>query len=128
MKLRRGHGSVACHLVVASMLFLGVAGPAMAALPESTSLAGTQWQLVRIMSMDDSEYLPEAPSAYILVFDTEGRLLLPLGQLSDKPEPGRYSLITGITVDQSNYLYVLDQFFNKIDIFQKLEPGTTQAN
>ena len=73
MKLRRGHGSVARHLVVASMLFLVVAGPAMAALAESTSLAGTQWQLVRIMSMDDSEYLPEAPSAYTLVFDTEGR-------------------------------------------------------
>ena len=61
-------------------------------------------------------------------FESWLRLLLPLGQLSDKTEPGRYSLITGITVDQSNYLYVLDQSFNKIDIFQKLDIDTMEAN
>ncbi len=32
-------------------------------------LAGTTWHLVRIMSMDDSEHIPDDPSKYTLSFD-----------------------------------------------------------
>jgi heat shock protein HslJ len=32
-------------------------------------LAGTTWHLVKIMSMDDSEHVPEDPSKYTLSFD-----------------------------------------------------------
>jgi heat shock protein HslJ len=40
------------------------------------SLAGTSWQLVKIMSMDDTTYTPEDPSLYTLEFGNDGSMRL----------------------------------------------------
>jgi len=39
-------------------------------------LAGTSWQLVKIMSMDDSTDLPDDPSQYTLAFGADGGVSL----------------------------------------------------
>jgi heat shock protein HslJ len=41
---------------------------------EKAVLGGTNWQLVQIMSMDDSTYVPEDPSLYILSFAMDGTI------------------------------------------------------
>jgi heat shock protein HslJ len=41
---------------------------------EKAVLGGTSWQLVQIMSMDDSTYVPEDPSLYTLNFTTDGAI------------------------------------------------------
>lgn len=41
-----------------------------------SDLAGTSWQLVEILSMDDTVERPEAPSRYTLEFDTDGTMRL----------------------------------------------------
>jgi hypothetical protein len=41
----------------------------------------------------------------------DGKLPLPIGQLSNNNSAGKYSLISDITLDQQGYLYVLDQYF-----------------
>lgn len=40
----------------------------------SDPLTGTDWQLVQIMSMDDSVYTPDNPARYTLSFQPEGQL------------------------------------------------------
>jgi heat shock protein HslJ len=44
------------------------AGPAQTSPP----LGGTSWQLVKIMSMDDTTYTPQSPSRYTLAFGSDG--------------------------------------------------------
>lgn len=39
---------------------------------ESGALAGTAWRLVKIMSMDDSTYMPDDPALYTLEFGEDG--------------------------------------------------------
>lgn len=40
--------------------------------PAPDGLAGTSWQLVKIMSMDDSVHVPEDPPAYTLALQADG--------------------------------------------------------
>lgn len=39
----------------------------------SSGLAGTRWELLKIQSMDDSEWTPDDPSRYTLNFEPDGR-------------------------------------------------------
>ncbi len=40
----------------------------------SNPLAGTAWRLVKIMSMDDTDYVPDDPSLYTLEFGADGAM------------------------------------------------------
>ena len=64
------------RFILSTFMALVVAGftlPTAAVSQTSGSeLAGTSWQLVRISSMDDSEYIPDAPSRYTLEFGADG--------------------------------------------------------
>ena len=61
--------------IVASALALAtscaLAAAAVAATPES--VAGTRWQLARIIGVDDQLTLPDDPSKYTIAFDASGR-------------------------------------------------------
>lgn len=54
--------------VVFAVLFWGFNVTAAA-----TELPGSSWRLVRIMSMDDREFIPENPANYTLEFHPDGR-------------------------------------------------------
>lgn len=62
----------------------------------------------------------DAQFGNVQIFNSEGKLLMPLGRLSQQDIPGQFSLITGITVDSRNYLYILDQYMKKMEVYKKL--------
>ena len=49
---------------------------ALGAYPASSELAGTAWQLVKIMSMDDSVHEPEDRTLYRMQFKQDGRVAI----------------------------------------------------
>jgi len=58
----------------------GTADPAVISPPESAAseLAGTAWELVKIQSMDDTEWVPEDSSRYTLVLEADGNAYMQL--------------------------------------------------
>lgn len=76
-----------------------------------------------ILDQQDNVYVSDAQFGNVQVFNAEGKLLLPLGKLSQRDLPGQFSLITGIAYDQKDHLYVLDQYLNKMEIFKQLSPS-----
>ncbi|MDH5378284.1 MAG: 6-bladed beta-propeller, partial [Gammaproteobacteria bacterium] len=55
------------------------------------------------------------------IFDPQGKLLLHVGERSTAGGPGLFMLPAGIEVDENGRIYVIDQFFRKVDIFRPLE-------
>lgn len=69
---------------------------------------------------DGNIYVSDAGFNNIQIFDPSGHLLMPLGGLSHEPGPGNYALIAGIAVDEKKYLYVIDHYFTKIEVYSRL--------
>lgn len=80
--------------------------------------------LPRSISLDQqgNVYVSDAQFGNVQVFNSDGQLLLALGRLSQQDIPGQFSLITGLTVDNRNYLYILDQYLKKMEVYKKLTP------
>ena len=58
----------------------------------------------------------------IQIFSPTGEFLMPLGQYEiNQDGPGRYGLIAGLAVDETKRIYVVDQFFNKVEVFRQLK-------
>ena len=69
---------------------------------------------------DGNVYVGDTSFGNVQVFSSEGRLLLPIGRRGPIDEPGRYRLLAGLDTDETNRLFVVGQFFNKIDILRRL--------
>jgi para-nitrobenzyl esterase len=54
----------------------GAQPPAAEANPSADDLAANAWQLVKIMSMDDSVFEPQDASVYTLTFSAEGSVAI----------------------------------------------------
>lgn len=65
-------------------------------------------------------YVSDGGFGNVQIFNAEGQLLMAIGSLRRVPQPGHFPLIAGITVDETNRLYVIDHFFKKIDVFKRL--------
>jgi hypothetical protein len=52
------------------------------------------------------------------IFTAEGQLLLYVGSRGSKLEPAKYMLPAGIDVDEDGRVYMVDQFFRKVDIYR----------
>ena len=65
-------------------------------------------------------YVGDTQFGNIQIFTPNGELLLPIGRLSQQRLPGHYSLLSGIAIDEKGYLYVLDQYQAKMEVFQSL--------
>lgn len=50
------------------------ASPEARRSPSAEGLGGTSWQLVKIMSMDDTTHTPEDPTVYTLSFGADGTM------------------------------------------------------
>ena len=72
------------------------------------------------MDEEDNIYISDAQFGNVQIFNNKGKLLMSLGGLSQDDEPGAYSLITGITLDDRSHLYVLDQYLKKMEVFKKM--------
>lgn len=60
-----------CRAYATLLLLSAISSVALAA--NTADLSGTSWQLVKIMSMDDSSASPDDPSEYTLMFGKDGR-------------------------------------------------------
>ena len=58
------------------------------------------------------------------IFNADGELLMFIGQHDERGGPARYMLPTGIHVDEDGRVYVVDQWFRKVDVFRpaRLKP------
>jgi len=63
-------------------------------------------------------YVSDAYFANFQIFNSEGDLLLYIGNRGANPGPAKYMLPAGIDVDEDGRVYVVDQFFRKVDIFR----------
>jgi hypothetical protein len=59
------------------------------------------------------------------VFNPEGDLLMFIGERSERDGPAKYMLPSGIYVDEDGRVYMVDQWFRKVDVFRPagLKPG-----
>lgn len=69
---------------------------------------------------DGNIYVADAGFNNVQIFNAKGELLMPIGQVSQDPGPGNYSLIGAVAVDDDNRMYVTDNLFRKIDVFRRL--------
>ena len=52
------------------------------------------------------------------IFTEDGKLLLDVGGRSNSDGPAKYMLPSGIAVDEDGRVYIVDQFFRKVDVFR----------
>jgi DNA-binding beta-propeller fold protein YncE len=63
-------------------------------------------------------YVSDAAFGNTQIFNAGGELLLFIGARSERDEPARYTLLSGVGVDSDGRLYVADEFFRRVDVFR----------
>lgn len=88
---------------------------------------GGQFARPKELALDAAKnvYIVDAAFGNFQIFDSEGRLLLDVGSRGGTDEPAKYLLPSGIAVDEDGRVYVVDQFFRKIDVYR---PAALQPN
>jgi DNA-binding beta-propeller fold protein YncE len=87
--------------------------------------AGTQlghFSRPRAIALDaeGNLYIADASFNNVQIFNPRGELLMPLGRLSHQAAPANYAMISGVAVDEADRLYILDNYFRKIEIFSRI--------
>lgn len=65
-------------------------------------------------------YVSDANFCNVQVFQPGGELLLALGGRSETDMPGRYLLPSKLACDETGRLYVVDQYFHKVEVIRRL--------
>lgn len=63
-------------------------------------------------------YVTDTAFGNFQIFNGEGELLMFIGLRSEQDAPARYMLPAGITVDEDGRVYVVDQWFRKVDVYR----------
>lgn len=63
-------------------------------------------------------YVVDAAFGNFQIFNPDGDLLMFIGERSERDGPARYMLPSGIYVDEDGRVYMVDQWFKKIDIYR----------
>ena len=63
-------------------------------------------------------YVSDAAFGNFQIFNRDGQLLLFIGDRSTESAPGKFMLPAGLAVDEDDRVYMVDQFFRKIDVFR----------
>lgn len=76
----------------------------------------------RQIAVDDrgSVYVSDAGFGNIQIFSPRGDVLFAIGRFGQRDEPARFAVIAGVTIDETGRLYVVDQFFRKVEIYRFL--------
>ena len=69
-------------------------------------------------------YVVDAAFSNFQIFSPEGNLLMFVGTRSERDGPAKYMLPSGIYVDEDDRVYLVDQWFRKVDIYR---PPTVAA-
>lgn len=75
--------------------------------------------------LDGNVYVADTAFGNFQIFSPEGELLMFVGERSEANAPAKYMLPSGIFVDENGRIYMVDQWFRKIDVFRPyaLEAG-----
>jgi DNA-binding beta-propeller fold protein YncE len=76
---------------------------------------------------DGNIYVSDAAHGNFQIFDNQGQLLLFVGSRSEKPGRAVYMLPAGIDVDEDGRVYMVDQYFRKLDIFRPATLGENEG-
>ena len=71
-----------------------------------------------IEQLTDTIFFEKSVRLFQFDFGASGQLLLFVGTRSETMEPARYMLPAGIGVDEDGRVYMVDQFFRKVDVFR----------
>ena len=63
-------------------------------------------------------YVVDAAFGNFQIFNSQGQLLLFVGDRGFDGKPGEYMLPAGIAVDEDGRVYMVDQYFKKVDVFR----------
>ncbi len=80
---------------------------------------------------DGNIYVSDSKLGNVQIFDPLGTLLLNIGKFDLKDGKGAYALLSGIAIDETNRLYLTDQFFKKLEVIRRLPipiPSTDDLN
>lgn len=72
-------------------------------------------------------YVSDAAHGNFQIFSNEGQLLLFVGSRSEKPGRANYMLPAGIDVDEDGRVYMVDQYYRKLDIFRPATLGEKEG-
>jgi len=72
------------------------------------------------LDLDGLVYVSDTNFCNVQVFQPSGELLLALGSRSETDAPGHYLLPSKLACDETGRLYVVDQFFHKIEVIRRL--------
>jgi hypothetical protein len=74
---------------------------------------------------ENNSYISDASHGNFQIFDSDNALLLFVGTRSEQNQRARYMLPAGLHVDEDGRVYMVDQFFRKVDIYR---PADLQEN
>lgn len=63
-------------------------------------------------------YVVDAAFGNFQIFNADGDLLMFIGERSETDGPARYMLPSGIYIDEDGRVYMVDQWFKKIDVYR----------
>jgi DNA-binding beta-propeller fold protein YncE len=63
-------------------------------------------------------YVADSAFGNFQIFTAEGELLMFIGDRSEKDVPAGYMLPSGITVDEDDRVYFVDQWFSRVDVYR----------
>lgn len=72
----------------------------------------------------DLTYVVDTAFGNFQIFNDQGQLMLDVGSRSDNDQPAEYSLPAGIASDEDGRIYIVDQFFRRLDIYR---PAAVEA-
>lgn len=75
----------------------------------------------------DNLYVVDTAFGNFQIFNREGQLLLDVGHRGNADGPARFMLPSGIAVDADGRIYMVDQFFRKVEVFRPASLPATAA-
>jgi DNA-binding beta-propeller fold protein YncE len=72
-------------------------------------------------------YASDAAHGNFQIFDAQGQLLLFVGNRSEQFARAAYMLPAGIDVDEDGRVYMIDQYFRKLDIYRPANIGEKEG-
>lgn len=74
-----------------------------------------------------NSYVSDAAHGNFQVFDSQGQLLLFIGNRAERFDRAKYMLPAGLDVDEDGRVYMVDQFFRKLDIYRPAQLTETEG-
>lgn len=79
------------------------------------------------VARDGNIYVSDAAHGNFQIFNPQGQLLLFVGERAEKFDRAVYMLPAGIDVDEDGRVYMVDQYFRKLDIYRPVQLGDTEG-